>query len=50
MLPEEVIPFEIIGKLTLNRLVDYFFTEGEQSSFDSATLIPGIGFTNDPIL
>lgn len=50
VLPEEVIPFEIIGKLTLNRLVDYFFTEGEQSSFDSATLIPGIGFTNDPIL
>src|SRR5690625_4743155 len=32
--PEEVIPFEIIGKLTLNRLVDNFFAEEEQSSFD----------------
>ncbi|QQP70522.1 catalase [Carnobacterium sp. CS13] len=48
--PEEVIPVEIIGKLTLNRLVDNFFAEEEQSSFDPSTLIPGIGFTNDPVL
>lgn len=48
--PEEEVPVEIIGKLTLNRLVDNFFAEEEQSSFDPATLIPGIDFTNDPVL
>src|SRR5699024_6539150 len=35
--PEEDIPVEIIGKLTLNRQVDNFFAEEEQSSFDPAT-------------
>ncbi len=48
--PEETIPAEIIGKLTLNRLVDNFFAEEEQSSFDPATLVPGIEFSNDPVL
>ncbi|GAB3068813.1 catalase [Virgibacillus ainsalahensis] len=48
--PEEEIPVEIIGKLTLNRLVDNFFAEEEQSSFDPATVVPGIDFTNDPVL
>ncbi|SDC38789.1 catalase [Melghirimyces thermohalophilus] len=48
--PEEDVPVEIIGKLTLNRLVDNFFAEEEQSSFDPATLVPGIDFTNDPVL
>ncbi|MFD1360922.1 catalase [Lentibacillus salinarum] len=48
--PEEEVPVEIIGKLTLNRLVDNFFAEEEQSSFDPATVIPGIDFTNDPVL
>lgn len=47
---EEIIPVEIIGKLTLNRLVDNFFAEEEQSSFDPATLVPGIEFSNDPVL
>lgn len=48
--PEEVVPVEIIGKLTLNRLVNNFFAEEEQSSFDPATLVPGIEFSNDPVL
>ncbi|RKD21033.1 catalase HPII [Ammoniphilus oxalaticus] len=48
--PEEEVPVEIIGKLTLNRLVDDFFAEEEQSSFDPATLVPGIDFSNDPVL
>ena len=48
--PEEEVPVEIIGKLTLNREVDNFFAEEEQSSFDPATLVPGIDFTNDPVL
>ncbi|MEI3612246.1 catalase [Pseudogracilibacillus sp. SO30301A] len=48
--PEEEVPVEVIGKLTLNREVDNFFAEEEQSSFDPASLIPGIDFTNDPVL
>ncbi|WP_164668738.1 catalase [Virgibacillus doumboii] len=48
--PEEVIPVEIIGKMTLNRLVDNFFAEEEQASFDPATVVPGIDFTDDPVL
>ncbi|GAA0599703.1 catalase [Virgibacillus siamensis] len=48
--PEEVVPVEIIGKMTLNRLVDNHFTEEEQSSFDPATVVPGIDFTDDPVL
>lgn len=50
MWPEEEIPFEMIGKLTLDRLVDNFFAEEEQSSFDPSNLVPGIDFTNDPVL
>lgn len=48
--PEEVVPVDIIGQLTLNRLVDNFFAEDEQSSFDPSTLVPGIDFSNDPVL
>src|SRR5690625_3290449 len=48
--PEEVVPVEYIGKLTLNRLVENFFAEEEQSSFDPASIVPGIDFTNDPVL
>lgn len=48
--PEEDIPVEIIGKMTLNRLVDNHFAEEEQVSFDPSTIVPGIDFTNDPVL
>src|SRR5690625_1450771 len=48
--PEEDVPVEIIGKMSLNRLVDNFFAEEEQSSFDPSTLVPGIDFSNDPVL
>ncbi|HZW67774.1 MAG TPA: catalase [Pseudogracilibacillus sp.] len=48
--PENVIPVEIVGKMTLNRLVDNHFAEEEQASFDPATIVPGIDFTNDPVL
>src|SRR5699024_5634285 len=37
-------------KMTLNRLMDNFFTEEEQSVFDPAHVVPGIDFTNDPVL
>jgi catalase len=48
--PEEVIPVETVGVMTLNRLMDNFFAEEEQSVFDPAHVIPGIDFTNDPVL
>lgn len=48
--PENVIPVDIIGKMTLNRLVDNHFAEEEQVSFDPSTVVPGIDFTNDPVL
>lgn len=48
--PEEIVPVEIIGKMTLNQLVDNHFAEEEQVSFDPSTMVPGIDFTNDPVL
>ena len=48
--PEEVVPVQIIGRMTLNRLVDNFFAEEEQSSFDPSNLVPGIDFSLDPVL
>ncbi|GAA4108883.1 catalase [Enteractinococcus coprophilus] len=48
--PEEVVPVEIVGTMTLNRLVDNAFAEEEQSSFDPASLVPGIEFSHDPVL
>src|SRR5690625_1584567 len=48
--PEEEVPVEIIGKMTLNQLVDNQFAEEEKSSFDPSRLVPGIDFTNDPVL
>ncbi|MDR3270179.1 MAG: catalase [Peptococcaceae bacterium] len=48
--PEELIPVKIIGKMTLNRNVDNFFAETEQVAFCPANIIPGIDFSNDPLL
>ena len=48
--PEEIIPVDIIGKMTLNKNVDNFFAETEQVAFDVTNLVPGIDFTDDPIL
>lgn len=48
--PEEQIPVQIIGKMTLNRNVTNFFAETEQVAFCPANLVPGIDFTNDPLL
>lgn len=48
--PEEVVPVEIIGKLTLNKNVDNFFSEVEQVAFNPANVVPGIDFSNDPVL
>lgn len=50
VIPEELIPVQIIGKMTLNRNPDSFFAETEQVAFHPGNVIPGIDFTNDPLL
>ncbi|WP_338470907.1 catalase [Niallia sp. XMNu-256] len=48
--PEEEVPVKIIGKMTLNRNVDNVFAEVEQAAFHPGHVVPGIDFTNDPLL
>ncbi|PID22286.1 catalase HPII [Sporosarcina sp. P3] len=48
--PEEDIPVKIIGKMTLNRNVDNVFAEMEQVAFHPGSVVPGIDFSNDPLL
>jgi catalase len=48
--PEEQIPVHLIGKMTLNRNVDNVFAENEQVAFHPGHVVPGIDFTNDPLL
>ena len=50
LIPEELVPVEIIGKMTLNRNPDNFFAETEQAAFHIGHVVPGIDFTNDPLL
>lgn len=50
LVPEELVPVQIIGTLTLNRNPDNFFAETEQIAFHPGHLVPGIDFSNDPLL
>ena len=50
LIPEELVPVQRVGKLTLNRNPDNFFAETEQSAFHVGHIVPGIDFTNDPLL
>lgn len=50
LIPEEDLPVDIIGRMTLNRNVDNFFAETEQVAFLPTNVVPGIDFTNDPLL
>jgi len=50
LIPEEIIPVQRIGKMTLNRNPDNYFAETEQVAFHPGHLVPGIDFTNDPLL
>ena len=50
LVPEELVPVQLIGKLTLNRNPDNYFAETEQVAFHVANLVPGIDVTNDPLL
>lgn len=48
--PEEEVPVRILGKMTLNNNVDNFFAETEQVAFHVGHVVPGIDFSNDPLL
>lgn len=50
LIPEELVPVKRVGKLVLNQLVDNFFAETEQVAFCTQNIVPGIDFTNDPLL
>ncbi len=50
LIPEELVPVKRIGKMTLNRNPDNFFAETEQVAFHVGHVVPGIDFTNDPLL
>ncbi|MFC7485723.1 catalase [Knoellia sp. CPCC 206453] len=50
LIPEELVPIRLIGKMTLNRVVDNVFAEIEQVAFMTQNVPPGIDFSNDPLL
>jgi catalase len=50
IIPEELVPVRPVGRLVLNRVVDNFFAETEQVAFCTQNIVPGIDFTNDPLL
>jgi catalase len=50
LIPEEDVPVRLIGRMVLDRNVDNFFAETEQVAYCPANIVPGIDFTNDPLL
>ncbi|GGC79032.1 catalase [Marinobacter halophilus] len=50
IIPEELVPLTPVGRMVLNRNPDNFFAETEQVAFCTAHVIPGIDFSNDPLL
>lgn len=50
LIPEALVPVRIVGKMTLNRNPDNFFAETEQVAFCPANIVPGVEFSNDPLL
>ncbi len=48
--PEELIPVVRVGKMTLNRNPDNYFAETEQVAFNTTNILPGIDFSDDPLL
>lgn len=50
LIPEEQVPIRIVGRMVLDRVVDNFFAETEQVAFCTQNVVPGIDFTNDPLL
>lgn len=50
LIPEELVPLKVIGRMVLDRNPDNLFAETEQVAYCPANLVPGIDFTNDPLL
>jgi catalase len=50
LIPEEVVPLKIIGRMVLDRNPSNFFAETEQAAFLPSNVVPGIDFSNDPLL
>ncbi|SDO71564.1 catalase [Lutimaribacter pacificus] len=50
IVPEEEVPVRRVGRLVLDRVVDNFFAETEQVAFHTGNIVPGIDFTDDPLL
>ena len=50
IIPEELVPIRVVGRLVLDRVVDNFFAETEQVAFCTQNVPPGIDFSNDPLL
>ncbi|MFW6093248.1 MAG: catalase [Pseudomonadota bacterium] len=50
IIPEEEVPVQPVGRLVLDRCVDNFFAETEQVAFCTQNIVPGIDFSNDPLL
>jgi catalase len=49
-IPEEIVPVKLVGRMVLNKTVDNFFAETEQVAFCTSNIVPGIDFSNDPLL
>src|SRR5690606_13654071 len=50
IIPEELVPLQVIGRLVLDRWPNNFYAETEQVAFCPSHLVPGIDFSNDPLL
>ena len=50
LIPEEEVPVRVIGRMVLDRNPENFFAETEQAAFHTANIVPGIDFSNDPLL
>ncbi len=50
IIPEEQVPIQIVGRLVLNRMPDNFFADTEQVAFCTQNVVPGVDFTDDPLL
>jgi catalase len=50
LIPEELVPLKVIGRMVLDRWPDNFFAETEQVAYCPSHLVPGIDFSNDPLL
>jgi catalase len=50
LIPEELVPIRVVGRMVLDRNPDNFFAETEQVAFCPSNMVPGMDFTNDPLL